>query len=164
MNIVKNDPKLDLVLERTVEVSPELVWLAWTQPEYLKQWFSPKPWSTVECEIDLRPGGLFRTVMQSPEGQKFPNVGCYLEVVPNRKLVWTDALEADFRPTRAPAHLGFRFTANIQIEPHAKGAKYTAVAMHSEEAARKKHEEMGFHDGWGTVLDQLVELMKSVKR
>lgn len=161
---MKIDPKLDLVLERVVPVSPELVWLAWTQPEHLKHWFTPKPWTTVECEIDLRPGGIFRSVMRSPEGQDFPNLGCYLEVIPNRSLVWTDALEGGFRPSRAAEHLGFRFTARINIEPHAQGAKYTAIAMHSDEAAVKKHEEMGFHDGWGTVLTQLVEYMQTVKR
>jgi DNA-binding transcriptional ArsR family regulator len=89
-----------LVLERIVDVSPELVWMAWTQPEHLKKWFTPAPWTTVDCEIDLRPGGIFRTVMRSPEGQDFPNLGCYLEVVPHQKLVWTDVLEAHFRPAR----------------------------------------------------------------
>ena len=49
---------------------------AWTTPEHLKKWFTPAPWTTVDCEIDLRPGGIFRTVMRSPEGQEFPNVGC----------------------------------------------------------------------------------------
>ena len=78
---VRLDPKLDLVLECIVDVPKELVWKAWTQPELLKQWFTPKPWSTVDCELDLRPGGIFRTVMRSPEGQDFTNLGCYLEVV-----------------------------------------------------------------------------------
>jgi uncharacterized protein YndB with AHSA1/START domain len=100
--------------------------------------------------------------MRSPEGQDHPNVGCYLEVVPNRKLVWTDALEAGFRPTRAPAHLGFRFTAAILLEPNGKGTKYTAIAMHSDEASRAKHDAMGFQDGWGTVLDQLVAHVKAI--
>ena len=67
--------KLDLVLERVVDVSPELVWMAWTQPEHLKKWFTPAPWTTVECVIDLRPGGEFRTVMKSPEGALYPNSG-----------------------------------------------------------------------------------------
>jgi uncharacterized protein YndB with AHSA1/START domain len=55
------DPKLDVVLERVVDVSPDLVWIAWTQPKHLKAWFTPAPWTTVDCQIDLRPGGLFRT-------------------------------------------------------------------------------------------------------
>ena len=79
------DPRLDLLLERVVEVPPELVWAAWTQPEHLKKWFTPAPWTTVDCEIDLRPGGIFRTVMRSPEGQEFPHEGCYLEILENRR-------------------------------------------------------------------------------
>lgn len=160
---MKIDPKLDLVLERVVDVPPEEVWAAWTQPEHLKQWFTPRPWTTVDCEIDLRPGGAFRTVMRSPDGQEYPNEGCYLEIVPNRKLVWTDALEADFRPTRREAHLPFRFTAIILLEPYGNGTKYKAVAMHTDEASRTKHEEMGFHEGWGKALEQLVEHMKAIR-
>lgn len=69
---MKINPKLDLVLERVIDVSPEAVWDAWTKPELLKQWFTPAPWKTVECSIDLRQGGAFSTTMQSPEGQQFP--------------------------------------------------------------------------------------------
>ena len=92
------DPKLDLVLERVVEVPPELVWAAWTQPEHLKVWFTPAPWRTTHCEIDLRPGGIFRTVMEGPAGERFDGTGCYLEVVPNRRLVWTSVLLPHWRP------------------------------------------------------------------
>jgi uncharacterized protein YndB with AHSA1/START domain len=156
------DPKLDLILERIVDVSPELVWMAWTQPERLKKWFTPAPWTTVDCEIDLRPGGVFRTVMRSPEGEDFPNLGCYLEIVPNRKLVWTDVLEADFRPSRQEPgpNCPFRFTAAILLEPHGKGTKYTAIAMHKDEKSRKQHDDMGFQSGWGKALEQLVEHVK----
>src|SRR5262245_13182796 len=101
--------------------------------------------------------------MRSPDGQDHPNVGCYLEIVPQRRLVWTDALEAGFRPTRQPAHLGFRFTASVSIEPHGKGTKYTAMAMHSDAESRQKHEAMGFHDGWGAAFEQLVAHVKSVR-
>jgi uncharacterized protein YndB with AHSA1/START domain len=160
---MKIDPKLDLVLERVVDVSPELVWMAWTQPQHLKKWFTPAPWTTVDCEIDLRPGGVFRTVMRSPEGKDHPNLGCYLEIVPNRKLVWTDALEAGFRPSRQDPHLGFRFTAAVALEPQGTGTKYTAIVMHADAESRKKHDAMGFKDGWGTALEQLVEHMKAVR-
>ena len=155
------NPNLDLVLERVVDVRPELVWKAWTEPAHLKRWFTPRPWETIDCEIDLRPGGVFRTVMRSPEGEEHPNLGCYLEVVLNRKLVWTDALEGEFRPSRKEPgpNCPFLFTATILLSPHGKGTKYTAIAMHSDEPSRKKHEEMGFQDGWGKALDQLVELV-----
>lgn len=66
---VKINPALDLILDRTIDVPVELVWKAWTEPEHLMPWFCPVPWKTIECEIDLRPGGRFMTVMQSPEGE-----------------------------------------------------------------------------------------------
>lgn len=157
------DPKLDLVLERTVDVSPELVWMAWTEPEHLKKWFTPAPWTTVDCEIDLRPGGVFRTVMRSPEGEDFPGQGCYLEIVPHRKLVWTDALEAGYRPAREDPKASFRFTATVLLEPHGSGTKYTAIAMHPDRACREKHEAMGFQAGWGKALDQLVAHVKTTR-
>src|ERR1700757_2562428 len=100
--IYQPDPKLDLLLERIVDVPRELVWMAWTTPEHVKKWFTPAPWATVDCEIDLRPGGIFRTVMRSPEGQEFPSVGCYLEVIENERLVWTDALAPGYRPSTTP--------------------------------------------------------------
>jgi uncharacterized protein YndB with AHSA1/START domain len=85
--LLKPDPKLDLVLEREVDVPRELVWTAWTKPEHLSKWFTPAPWTVADCEIDLRPGGIFRTVMRSPEGKEFPNIGCYLEVIPNERII-----------------------------------------------------------------------------
>ena len=151
------DPRLDLVLERVIEVPPSLVWRAWTEPEHIKQWFTPKPWKTVECEIDLRPGGIFRTVMQSPEGENHDNVGCCLEVVPNKKLVFTECLGPGFRPRD-----GGLMTAIVLIEPSGSGTRYVACALHKDEADRKKHEDMGFHQGWGAALDQLVAFAKTL--
>ncbi|MCX7361546.1 MAG: SRPBCC family protein [Alphaproteobacteria bacterium] len=151
------DPRLDLVLERIVDVPPELVWLAWTTPEHLCKWFTPKPWTTTACEVDLRPGGGFHATMRSPDGKEFPNIGCYLEVVPNRRLVFTDALLPGYRPSANPF-----ITAVIEIEPAGKGTLYRATAIHRDEESRKKHEEMGFHTGWGTALDQLVALAKTL--
>lgn len=158
------DPKLDLILTRELNISPEAVWRGWTTPELICKWFCPEPWKVTEAELDLRPGGLFRTVMQSPEGENFPNVGCILEVEKNRKLVWTDALLPDYRPVVAPVSgAGLNFTAFILLEPLANGkTKYTAIAKHKDEADRKKHEEMGFHEGWGICADQLEKLMKSL--
>jgi uncharacterized protein YndB with AHSA1/START domain len=155
-HLVTPDPELDLVLVREVDVPVELVWEAWTTPESVKQWFCPKPWSVTECEIDLRPGGIFRTVMRSPEGQEFPNMGCYLDIVPGRRLIFTDALLPGFRPSPKPF-----FTAATIFEPIPKGTRYTAMAIHGGPDARKTHEDMGFHSGWGTVVDQLVAHIKA---
>lgn len=161
------DPRLDLVLERTVDVHPSFVWDAWTKPERLKRWFCPKPWQTVDAEMDLVPGGIFRTVMRGPEGQEFPNVGCFLEIVPGKRLVWTGALGPGYRPlvfgsdgtnTRG-GDSTFVMTAIVDIEPTASGGtKYTATVLHGDVASREKHEAMGFHHGWSAAFDQLVAM------
>jgi uncharacterized protein YndB with AHSA1/START domain len=152
------DPELDLELVRETDVAPELVWRAWTEPELLVQWFTPKPWETPVAEVDLRPGGRFRTVMRGPDGEENDNTGCFLEVVPNERLVWTAALGPGFRPQPGP----LPFTAIIELErTPTGGTKYRAIAMHQDPDGRKTHDEMGFQEGWGAVFDQLVELMRN---
>ena len=151
------DPQLDLVLERVVDVPAKLVWEAWTTPDHLRHWFVPRPWTIAKVEIDLRPGGVFSTLMRSPEGQEFPNVGCFLEIVPQRRLVFTDALLPGWRPAPTPF-----FTAIVEIEAEGSGTRYRATALHRDAEGRKKHEEMGFHTGWGTVLDQMVAYIKAL--
>lgn len=151
------DPKLDLVLERTVPVSPAKVWRAWTEPEQLKKWFCPRPWQVTECDIVLRPGGRFFTVMEGPNGEVSPGEGCYLEVVPNERLVWTDWLLPGFRP----AGKGF-MVGMLLLEPDgAGGTRYTAIARHADPESAEQHAAMGFHHGWGAALDQLVELAQT---
>jgi uncharacterized protein YndB with AHSA1/START domain len=152
-----HDPELDLVLERVVDVPPETVWRAWTRPEHVKVWFAPRPWAVSECSIDLRPGGAFRTVIRSPEGEEFPSVGCYLEVVENRKLVFTDALQPGYRPSDNPF-----FTAVVTLAPEGDGTRYVARAIHRDREGRERHEAMGFHQGWATALDQLVALARTL--
>jgi uncharacterized protein YndB with AHSA1/START domain len=154
-SVIRIDPKLDLVIEREIDVPVELVWKAWTTPEHLREWFVPKPWTITSCELDVRPGGVFSTVMRSPDGQEMPNVGCYLEVTPNERLIFTDTLLPGYRPSANPF-----FTAVLQLAKHGSGTRYTAIAIHGDEATRKNHEEMGFYDGWGTVIDQLVAYIK----
>ncbi|MCR4317327.1 MAG: SRPBCC family protein [Planctomycetes bacterium] len=156
------NPQLDLVLDRTVDVPVELVWKAWTEVEHLVKWFVPKPWSVAHCEVDLRPGGKFNTVMRSPEGQEFPGSGCYLEVLPNKRLVWTSALLPGFRPApKAVNTHELLFTAVISLEAVSKGTRYTVIAIHPDPETCKAHSDMGFTDGWGTCLDQLVECIKN---
>jgi len=151
------DPALDLVLEREIDVPPLLVWAAWTTPEHVKQWFTPKPFETAECEIDLRPGGIFRVVMRSPEGELMDQgAGCILNVVEHRRLVWTAALG----PGWWPVDSDFPFSAIITMEPSGTGTRDRAVAVHGTKALKDRHAEMGWHEGWGAMTDQLVEFAR----
>jgi uncharacterized protein YndB with AHSA1/START domain len=94
--------------------------------------------------IDLRPGGTFHTVLQGPDGTTVDNPGCYLEVVPNRRLVCTTALGPGYRPQDHD----IPFTAIITLEPKGKGTRYHVLARRKDEATAKQHVEMGFHAGW----------------
>ena len=157
---------LDLILERTLDAPIDLVWKAYTDPQHLKEWFAPKPYEITECELDLRPGGIFRIRMVGPDGfdTGHGNAGCVLEVVEGNKLTWTSALGPGYRP----AEMGegcesFPMTAIITFADAGNGkTAYKAVALHANEADREKHEQMGFHDGWGTVAGQLEEFAQSL--
>ena len=156
---IQINPKLDLVFERTTTIPVEKIWKGWTHPETLMKWFCPRPWKVTDCRIDLRAGGEFFNLMEGPNGEKANNHGCYLEVVENKKLVWTGMMTKKFRP--APASpMGFHFVATILFIKSDKGTSYKAIVAHVDEEGRKKHEAMGFQEGWGKAFDQLVELME----
>jgi uncharacterized protein YndB with AHSA1/START domain len=156
------DPLLDLELSVDVPLSPAQLFEGWTDPELLKKWFCPRPWKVVECSIDLRPGGLFSTVMQSPDGQRTPeNHGCYLLIEKPTRLVWTGMLGEGFRPNPIP-QLGFGFVCDLRFIPLAQGGtRFQATVMHSDPEGRTRHEEMGFDQGWRLALSQLVELYQA---
>ncbi|WP_397570982.1 SRPBCC family protein [Schlesneria sp. T3-172] len=151
------DPELDLKFERLVKVTAKHLWMGWTDPEVLKTWFCPPPWKTIECEINLVPGGIFRTVMQGPDGETTENTGCFLEIVKNRRLTWTWMLGPGYRP-KDTSEAPFAFTATISFEKVPGGTKYTGHVRHTTPEGRKRHDAMGFQQGWGVTLDQLLAL------
>ena len=134
---VKTTPnhERELVLARLIDASPEQVYRAWTTPERYPEWFCPKPWRAESTKMDLRPGGASEVTMYGPNGEVAPNPGLYLEVVPN-----PDAM----------------MTAVVTFEPQPGGKTLlTARVGHPSAEKKAQHEEMGFHGGWGVMLDQL---------
>jgi uncharacterized protein YndB with AHSA1/START domain len=156
----------DLVLERTLDAPIVLVWEAYTNPEHIKRWFAPRPYEITECELDLRPGGIFRFRMIGPDGfdTGHGTPGCVLEVVDREKLAWTSALGPGYRPNEMGEGCeSFPFTAVVTFSDIGNGrTAYKAVALHRNEADRTTHENMGFQDGWGTVAKQLEEFAQSL--
>jgi uncharacterized protein YndB with AHSA1/START domain len=151
--------QFDLELIADVPLTPEQLFDGWTNPDTLKQWFCPRPWKVTECRIDLRPGGLFSSVMESPEGELMPeNRGCYLLIERPTRLVWTAILGEDFRPNPTN-QLGFGFVCDLRFTALAQGgSRFHSIVMHTDAEGKAKHEAMGFDQGWRTALSQLVEL------
>ena len=149
-------PRLDLSVSRVIKAPRSAVWNAWTNSASFEQWWVPKPQICRVKDMDLRPGGSFRTEI-SHDGTKFgPHItGCFLAVDELECIVFTDALVAGWRPADASF-----VTAVITMKNHEADTEYTATAMHRDIADRDQHERLGFHDGWGTVTRQLAELVE----
>ena len=155
----------ELVLERIVDAPRERLFDGWTNPKLMPQWFAPAPLVTTVHELDLRPGGAIRITMRDPNsGAEYPASGVYLEIVKNERLVWTNALLPGYRPAASGAASADNlvFTAIIEMRQQGTGTRYTATAIHRNEDEAQKHANMGFHDGWGKALEQLVALAKKL--
>ncbi|WP_262029182.1 SRPBCC family protein [Microvirga sp. Mcv34] len=146
----QNGAAHELSITRLIAASPEAVYTIWT--ERAGEWWAPRPYTTPVIDWDLRPGGRAYTMMRSPDGTDMPHEGVFLEVVPHRRIVVTDA----FRPGWIPQNAFM--VAVFTFEPEGSGTRYTACVRHWSEEAMKQHEQMGFHQGWGIVAGQLAEL------
>lgn len=155
------NPKLDIVIERVIDAPPRLVWEALTQPEHLKEWYMPREWGRVAgAEMDVRPGGLFSIDIATGDGQVFPNLGCFLDVVPLQRLVWTSMLFPGYRPA---VFDDVPITAIVTLEGAGAGTRYVFTALHRDEADFKKNKESGWEQGTTIAVEQLVEHVRGMK-
>lgn len=143
--------KTDLEISRYLAVPRARIWQAWANPKHLAAWWCPQPWTTEVRAFDFRPGGDFHTFMRGPDGGTSDNPGCFVEIVPHERIVFTTMLTGGWRP----AHSWMPMTAVFSMTDEGKGTRYTALCMHPDPEGSQKHEKMGFHDGWGTCITQL---------
>ncbi|MBC8129678.1 MAG: SRPBCC family protein [Rhizobiaceae bacterium] len=145
----------ELSITRFIAAAPETVYRVWTTRT--GEWWAPLPYTTPGVEFDLRPGGICRVDMQAPDGTAMPNEGVFLEVVPNRRIVSTDAFKIGWVPQAA------FMTMIVTFEPEGTGTRYTAKARHWTAEACRQHQEMGFQEGWGVVAGQLAALAEAAE-
>lgn len=139
-----------------------LVWDALTQPEHLREWYMPRAWGRVaRAEMDLRPGGIFSIDIAAGEGQEFPNLGCFLDVVPMQRLVWTSMLFPGYRPA---VFDDIPITAVVAMETVGTGTRYTFTALHRSEADFEQNKASGWSEGTTIAVDQFVEHVMSMKQ
>lgn len=146
--------KNELVIERLMDVPVGALWKAYT--DHLNEWFCPKPWRAEVVEMDLRAGGRSSVTMYGPEGEVAPNDGVYLEVTPERLIVFTDAFTKGWDPA-GPFMVG-----SFEFEPQGDKTLFRGRARHWTEEARKQHEAMGFEQGWGIMAQQWEEVAKRI--
>jgi len=155
------NPKLDFSLERFIDAPTHLVWEALTMSEHLKEWYMPRPWGRVaHCELDVRPGGIFRIDIATANGQPVPDLGCVLEVIPMERLVWTSMLFPDYRPA---VFDDIPITAIMTMESVGPGTRYVFTALHRDEADFEKNRVSGFLQGTEIALHQFVAHVQSMK-
>lgn len=142
----------ELVLHRILDAPRDKVFKCWTSADLLKQWFTPRPWFIDKAAMDFRPGGFNHADMQGPNGEISPIRHVWLEIV------FTDAFGRAWEPSEHP------FIVAIVTFADAGPGKtdYRAVVRHFSVADCKRHEEMGFFEGWGAVTDQLEALARTL--
>ncbi|MCW2477328.1 SRPBCC domain-containing protein [Candidatus Symbiopectobacterium sp. NZEC151] len=144
----------NLVITRVLDAPRHAIWRAWSDPEWLKVWWTPKPGTTDVIALDLQPGGAFHTRIQGPGDCRSEHIGCFLEVIPHARIVFTSMLAAGWRP----AMPGLAFTTLISLSDYALGSCYTVQVIHQDEITREQHEKSGFFEGWNTAISQLEEV------
>ena len=155
------DPTLDFAIERFIEAPKRLVWEALTKPEHLKEWYMPKAWGRVaRAELDVRPGGIFRVDIKVADGPDAPNVGCFVEVVPLQRLIWTSMLFPGYRPA---VFDDIPITAIVTLEAVGSGTRYVFTALHRNEADFEANRTSGFYEGTEMAVDQLVAHVLAMK-
>jgi uncharacterized protein YndB with AHSA1/START domain len=148
------NPKLDFAIERFIDAPKRLVWEALTRPEHLREWYMPRAWGRVsKVEMDVRPGGILRIDIAVGDGQDVPNIGCFLDVVPMERLVWTSMLFPGYRPA---VFDDIPITAIMTLESVGAGTRYVFTALHRDEADFEKNKESGWLEGTKIAVDQLV--------
>jgi uncharacterized protein YndB with AHSA1/START domain len=156
------DPKKDFAIERFIDAPTRLVWEALTKPEHLKEWYMPRIWGRVaRTEMDVRPGGIFSIDIAVGDGPAVPNLGCYLDVVPMQRLVWTSMLFPGYRPA---VFDDIPVTAIVTMEAKGTGTRYVFTALHRSEADLETNKTSGFYEGSVIAVDQFVAHVKSIGR
>jgi uncharacterized protein YndB with AHSA1/START domain len=152
----------ELLITRTFDAPIDRVWRAWTDARELKQWMGPKGFTTPVLSADVRVGGTFRICMRSPEGKDYWGTGVYREIVPKKKLVYTDSF-ADEKGNVVPAtyygmspELPLEMVVTLTFEAE-KGR--TKVTLHHAGMPPGPDLE-GATQGWNEMFDKLDKLLE----
>ena len=128
------DKNSDFIVSRLIKAPRRLIWKAWTIPEHLEKWWTPKPMTAKVTGFDLRPGGAFDLLMNDPSGAESPITGTFLELIPEERIVFTTALTEGWRP--APTLLPI--TAIISMSDVSDGTWYATRVLVKDDEERQQ--------------------------
>ena len=150
----------EFIVEREFAAPQTLMFAVFTQPEHLKRWWAPKPYTVPTCTVDLRPGGIWHYSMRSPEGQEHWARSIYREIAPPEKLVYTSTFADEHaNPTEGlPEHL----TTVIFTEEAGK-TRVTALIQFAKLADMEFAASMGMVQGMNMTWDSLIEYIQELQ-
>ena len=151
---VKNEPESEreITITRVYDAPARLLFEAYSKPEHVMKWFGPKGWPLTLCEMDFRVGGRFRFAMTGPSGkQNAPFGGEYLEIIPNKKIVYDNGFE-----TKGAG----RMVVTITYDEIGGGkTRLTIHTLFQSIAMYHSHISRGFEQGTNSGLDQLGDVL-----
>lgn len=145
----------EVIITRVFDVPARFLFEAYSKPEHIKKWFGPRGWPVTLCEMDFRKGGRFRMAMTGPSGkQNTPFGGEYLEILPNRKIVYDNGFETPGAE---------RMIVTVTFDE--KGAKTTLTihTLFASVAMKNEHLGLGYERGVGSSLDQLADVVAELR-
>jgi uncharacterized protein YndB with AHSA1/START domain len=141
-------------LHHVVAAPREAAFRAWTTPDELRRWWGPGEFTTLSAEIDLRPGGMYRLVLQPPGGPPLHLGGTYREVDPPRRLVYTWQWLSGVPDTRESL-------VTVEFEDLGPSTRVTVIHNGFDEDSPTAPYESGWRSGLAKLADLLAEVGNS---
>ncbi len=142
----------ELVITRVFDAPRSLVFKLWTQPEHLARWWGPQGFTTVSCEMDVRPGGAWRRCMRSPEGTLYTKRGVYREIVAPERLVFT------YVDVDAAGAAGSETLVTVSFAEQGGRTRLTLQHAGFESGASRD----GHEGGWSSCMQRFADYLVTV--
>lgn len=161
----------DFILSRIFDAPRRLLWQCWTDPTHLSRWWGPEGFTSPLCEIDLKPGGAFRLVIRSPDGQDYPMRGIFREILPLERIVkeddvsehseqWHDLVDPD---RKGQGKRPIPMLTTVTFEDAAQGTRVTVKTSFPSLQLRDNFVKAGMKEGWSSSFDRLAALSDALK-
>ncbi len=157
MQIKKDLANKQIIITRLFDASPDSVWSAWTESEFLDQWWAPEPWSAETGSMDFREGGKWSYAMVSPEGQKHWALVNYTKISKGKFFEGKDS----FCDDKGNVNSTLPSTNwRVEFHPTQTGTKVIVTMTFAKEADLKTIIDMGFEQGFTATLTALDRYFK----